>query len=259
MRKLEGWIVACAAVLGACAVSDSTGVLGTFGPIPLNLSYIGGRSTGIGGFSIGTGWAYMFDGFQMNSGTCAHEGGCGVGGVVTSFGTLSNGGDPFYVVVTQNVYNLATVGNPADVVKSGIETLDIALPPAGSYRGLRLSFDYAFAASRPATLGDSAAVRVQSAGSFKDVLSLASTDMGAGITPRPGGCGSFSAADPVIVLPPTYAQCSDWTTAEVDLTGMQGRSVRIQFVAFEGDGDRKAATDHPVALLFRNVALAGAQ
>jgi hypothetical protein len=201
----------------------------------------------------------MFDGFQIDSGSCAHDGSCGVGGVVTSFGTLSNGGDPFYVVLTQNVYDLATVGNPADVVMSGIETLDIALPAAGSYRALRLSFDYAFAASRPATLGDSAAVRVGAAGTSRDVLVLASTDLGAGITARPGGCGSFSAVDPVIVLPPTYAQCSDWTTAQVDLTGMRGRSVRIQFIAFEGDGDRRPATDHPVALLFRNVALAGAQ
>jgi len=261
MRKLErGCVVACVAVLAACGSGNSLSGLGPFGGIPLGLGYGGGSAAGIGGFGVGVGWAYMFDGFILNSGSCTRDGSCGVGGAVTAFGTLSNGGAGFNVVLTQNVFDLANNGAAADVVKSGIETLDITLPAAGTYRALRLSFDYAFAASRPAAPGDSAVVRVQAGATSADVLRLAATDLGASIPARAGGCGSFTApSDAVLAQAPTYAQCSDWISTQVDVTGFQGRSVRVQFIAFEGDADRNAGTDHPVALLFRNVTLAGAQ
>lgn len=260
MRKVKRWCgVVCVATIVACSPSDSISGLGPFGGIPLGLGYGGGSAAGIGGFGIGTGWAYMFDGFLLSSGSCVAAGSCGVGGSITAFGTVSNGGAPFMVVLTQNVFDLSHNGTAADVVKSGIETLDITMPAAGTYRALKLSLDYALATSRAPVAGDSAVVRVQAGTSATTLLRLRTTDLGGSLTLRQNGCGAFSAPfDAVAAQPPTFDRCTDWASTDVDVTALQGRTVRFQFIAYEADTDRNAGTDHPVALLFRNVTLSGA-
>jgi len=205
-------------------------------------------------------WSYLF--YRETFGElipCIDTGLCGHGGAAVKFGTVTSEDTLVYVLTSNYLVDDTTTagGGPrilVPIIASGVQHDAVELPASPSDKKLRLAFQYAFLSSRDVD-GDSALVRV-----FQDddslaaqvVLRVLSSQLGADIPLRSGGCGTER-------IPPdpfntdgtetTYGRCSDWRDAEFDISDFRGHFFTTQFIVGEGSAD----TDHGIALLIRQV------
>jgi hypothetical protein len=209
------------------------------------------------GFVVPNGFAYMYGSGAGNEDNwdCVTDGHCGLGGKTDQFGNVTNGGANFMFVSTANIDN-------SDgffvVTTSGIKTEDLTIPNASQYSSLRLVLEWAFLTSRlaPATHNDSAIVRVRAGNDSATLFKVTSADLQSGARPqKPGGCGQQTLFPGHDI---TYANCTDWTTTNIDLTAWLDRpSFILQFIVAEGSQSLSDTDDKPSALLFRRAIIQG--
>ena len=209
------------------------------------------------GFVVPNGFAYMYGSGAGNEDNwdCVNDGHCGLGGRANQFGNVSNGGASFMFVSTANIDNSEGF---FVVTTSGIKTEGLTIPNASQYSQLRLVLEWAFLTSRlaPATHNDSAIVRVRAGNDSATVFKVTSADLQSGARPqKPGGCGQHTLFPGHDI---TYANCTDWTTTNIDLTAWLDRPLFIlQFIVAEGSQSLSDTDDKPSALLFRRAIIQG--
>jgi hypothetical protein len=171
-------------------------------------------------------------------------------------GNVSNGGAPFMLLSTENAPSAL---GAVTIRASGVRTDPLTIANPTQYEALRLVLEWAFLTSRPspATVNDSAIVRIKAGNDSAVVFRVTSADLQSGrFPPKSGGCGSFTFFARAI----TYATCTDWQSAEIDLTDWKDRTFELQFIVGEaGSPPTPGLADTPSIFLFRRFTIEGGQ
>ena len=172
-------------------------------------------------------------------------------------GTLANGGSPFMMLSTENT---PPVFGSVTIQTSGVRTNALTIQNPGQYSALRLVLEWAFLTSRftPATFNDSAIVRVKAGNDSAVVFRVTSADLQSGrFARKAGGCNAFKFFDDRPAAP-TYADCTDWQSSDIDLTLWKDRTFELHFIVSEaGNTPTSGLTDSPSNFLFRRFAIEG--
>jgi hypothetical protein len=205
-------------------------------------------------------WAFLFGANTGNPDDClgangaAPPGQCGLGGVVSSWGTLTSPTLAFGVVTTNDFPDPFNTINTIPVVLSGISSPDLIVSTQDGQTWTRaaLTLDLALLSARadPAAGGDQATILVgPESGPMTTVFTTRGSDLGGSLPLRPGGCGeqALPADESGLVTPmPT---CSDWHHQEIDISQFLEQTVRIQIIVAEAGG----GADPGLTLAFDNL------
>jgi hypothetical protein len=252
------WIAAIATLVVGCT-DDGGG-----GPSDLNYGDTGALGSGY----VGTGFAsfgqaldpqflYMYFNESLPEGDwdCFTDGYCGLGGLTDQFGTITSVPDSFLFVSTANFPDENS--DEVVVVSSGIVTTLLTITDPSQYDSLRVRFEWAMLSSRldPAVHDDSIVVRIRTDTDSTRLFKVTSGDLESGTFPvKVGGCGQHAV---ILNRPITYAHCTDWDTATLDMTPYLDRTFALEFIASEGGQSLTDTMDEPTAFLLRNVIVEG--